>query len=423
MTDLRRATELCEFCPKMCRFACPVSEVTAREALTPWGKVSLAALAGRAPDTSAALAFAGCTGCLRCQTYCAHGNDVPAVLYAARATAVRAGSAPEPWAAVAKQMTAMGHAEAADLLAVHRRIAAEEGSGRSASRSHATPTSTSTPTSTATSTSPSTPGWAPTSPLRPLRAVAGAAAAWLRPPPDPVPLRPILFAGCDALAAGGVVVREALAVAGALDAPLALAPESALCCGLKLAEAGHVELFAAHAAQVRAALLGPGRRPGPIHAVFLAPGCARAVRERWPALPAGSRVEHVTTYLSRALSAHPDARERPPMPGAAAYHDPCELARGLSELTAPRALLAAAILELREPVRCGTDASCCGAAGLLPRTLPGVAAAIARDRASELDQCGAPAVTASPACAAALGAEDVVSVLARWLGVAVERSA
>jgi glycolate oxidase iron-sulfur subunit len=140
-------------------------------------------------------------------------------------------------------------------------------------------------------------------------------------------------------------------------------------------------------------------------------------------LPDGSRVEHVTTYLSRALAARPDLRERPPLPESAAFHDPCELARGLSELTAPRALLAAAVEELREPLRCGADTACCGASGLLPRTLPAVAAAIAEDRREELQRCGAPAVTASPGCAAALGAEDVVSVLARWMGVAVEQPA
>jgi len=92
VTSLTRALELCVFCPKMCRFACPASEVTSREAFTPWGKVSLAALAGRAPDESAALAFAACTGCLRCQTYCAHANDVPALLYAARAGAAQGAS-------------------------------------------------------------------------------------------------------------------------------------------------------------------------------------------------------------------------------------------------------------------------------------------------------------------------------------------
>ena len=135
------------------------------------------------------------------------------------------------------------------------------------------------------------------------------------------------------------MVREGLAVARAVGAPLTLVPEEALCCGLKLVEAGYPEMFAAHAARVRSALVGAGRRPGPVHLIFLSPGCARAVRERWPALPDGSRVEHVTTYLSRALAARPDLRERPPLPGTVVFHDPCELARGLSELTAPRALL------------------------------------------------------------------------------------
>jgi Fe-S oxidoreductase len=381
VTDLRRAAELCEFCPKMCRFSCPVSEAAKREAFTPWGKVSLAVLAGRDPHPSAAEAFGACTGCLRCQFYCAHANDVPAVLYAARATAIRAGSAPAPWSAVATRMAAAGHAESADLAAVHAAIAADE------------------------------------------------ARASSRPAADQVPA-PLLFAGCDALAAGGLLVRQMLAVARALGAPLSLAPPAALCCGLKLAEAGHPELFGAHAARVKAAVTTPPRpqrerparlrrAPGPraVHLVFLSPACARAARERWSPLPAGSRVEHATSYLARALSARSELRERPPLPGAVTWHDPCELARGLSELTAPRALLAAAVEEVREPARCGADASCCGAGGLLPRTLPEVAAAIAAERRAELEACGAPAVTASPACSASLGAEDVISVLARWLAV------
>ncbi len=406
MTDLTRALELCVFCPKMCRFACPASEVTSREAFTPWGKVSLAALAGRAPDESAAIAFGACTGCLRCQTYCAHANDVPALLYAARAGAVRAGSAPRAWAEVARRMSSAGHAEDVDVREVLRRITEEEATATPTTSATATPTPTPSRTGTATR----------------LRAVAGAVTALLRPAVQPGMGRPMLFAGCDALAAGGKVVREAIAVARVAGAPLGLAPEGALCCGLKLVEAGHPEMFAAHAAGVRIALLGGSRSPAPVHLVSLSPGCARAIRERWPALPDGSRVEHVTTYLSRALAARPDVRERPPLPESAAYHDPCELARGLSELTAPRALLAAAVEEVREPLRCGGDAACCGANGLLPRTLPAVAAAIAEDRREELERCGAPAVTASPGCAAALGAEDVVSVLARWLGVAVEQA-
>jgi Fe-S oxidoreductase len=346
---VRRAQELCEFCPKMCRFACPVSEATGRESLTPWGKVSLAALAGREPDASSAMAFAGCTGCHRCAVYCAHENDVPGILYGARAAAVRAGVAPQAWTELPARFSARGHGEVQDIAAVRRRL-----------------------------------------------------------PVGPPATEALLFAGCDALAQGGHEARDALFVASRLGAPLSLAPEGVLCCGLKLLEAGHPELAEAHAARVRGAL-PRGRRP--LHLVFLQPGCARMVRDSWP-LPDGTRVEHVTSYLARALASMPESSRPPPLREAAAWHDPCGLARGLAELTAPRALLSAALGEFREPARCGADTSCCGAAGLLPRTMPDVAARLAEERKAELQ---GPAVTSSPACAAALGATEVVSLLARWL--------
>ena len=347
LAAVRRAQELCEFCPKMCRFACPVSEATGREALTPWGKVSLAALVGRQPDAAAALAFAGCTGCHRCAVYCAHDNDVPAILYAARATAVRAGVAPQAWTGLPARFSAQGHGETQDLAAVFAGLRTGHGDA-------------------------------------------------------------LLFPGCDALASGGAEARDALFVAKALGAPLGLVPEGALCCGLKLQEAGHPELSAAHASRVRG-LLG---RSKPVHLVFLAPSCAQSVAEHWD-LPEGSSVEHVTSYLARALAALPERSRPPPLPETFVWHDPCALARGLRELTAPRALLAAAVDDFREPPRSGVDTSCCGAGGLLPRTLPEVAAKLADERKAEL---GGPCATSSPACAAALDATELVSILARWLG-------
>ena len=344
---LHRAQELCEFCPKLCRFACPVSEAEGREALTPWAKVSLAAISGRAPDASAALAFAGCTGCHRCAVYCAHDNDVPGILYAARAAAVRAGVAPEAWTELPARFAAHGHGETADIGRVYETLRTGHGDA-------------------------------------------------------------LLFPGCDALTQGGQEAREAFFVAKELGAPLGLVPEGALCCGQKLVEGGHPELHAAHVARLRAALV-KGRKP--VHLVFLQPGCARSALELFE-LPEGSRVEHVTSYLARALAALPERSRPPPLDESFVWHDPCELARGLRELTAPRALLAAAVTQLREPPRSGVDTSCCGAGGLLPRTLPAVAARLAEERRAEL---GAPAVTSSPGCAAALGAAEVVSVLARWL--------
>jgi len=347
VTALQRAHELCEFCPKLCRFACPVSEAEGREALTPWAKVSLAALSGRDPDASAALAFAGCTGCDRCAQHCAHDNDVPAMLFAARASAVRAGVAPSPWSELALRFAARGHGEPGDLGAVRRSLPVTRGEAT-------------------------------------------------------------LLAGCEALSRGGQEVRDALYVADKLGVPLKLAPEDALCCGRKLLEGGHPELHAAHGERVRG-LIVRGRRP--VHLVLLDPGCAAGVRDHWT-LPHGSRVEHITTYLARLLVAMPESERPPPLPETLVFHDPCALARGLRETIAPRALLAAAISAFREPPRCGVDTSCCGASGLLPRTLPDIARKVADDRRAEL---GGPAVTSSPACAAALGATEVVSVLARWL--------
>src|SRR5262249_16872621 len=108
------------------------------------------------------------------------------------------------------------------------------------------------------------------------------------------------------------------------------------------------DLHLAHAARVRRAL-----GPKPLHLVFLSPSCAKSVQE-WP-LPEGSRVEHVTSSLARALAALPERSRPPPLPETVAWHDPCALARDLSELTAPRALLSAAVKEFCEPPRSGID--------------------------------------------------------------------
>lgn len=97
MSDKRKLTllpqrerefENCGYCPKLCRSACPVSEAEKREALIPWGKMTLTWYSARgelAPnDEVAALAYA-CTGCLRCTEWCDHRNPVSDTLHDARA--------------------------------------------------------------------------------------------------------------------------------------------------------------------------------------------------------------------------------------------------------------------------------------------------------------------------------------------------
>jgi Fe-S oxidoreductase len=97
LDERRAALETCGYCPKLCRAACPVSEVTGSEALIPWGKMTMTWYAARgdleADRDVAALPWA-CTGCLACRERCEHQNPVAPTLRAARAVYRARGLAP-----------------------------------------------------------------------------------------------------------------------------------------------------------------------------------------------------------------------------------------------------------------------------------------------------------------------------------------
>lgn len=100
MSDgLRAIVETCVFCPKLCRWACPVAEAEGRETVTPWGLMTLLddVRRGRALDADVGDAWAHCTRCGRCQQVCKHHNDVPRAMLDARAAAVEAGVSPPAW--------------------------------------------------------------------------------------------------------------------------------------------------------------------------------------------------------------------------------------------------------------------------------------------------------------------------------------
>lgn len=82
------SSTLCAYCPKMCRFSCPVSEAESRETVTPWAKMSILYLAWQGQmDTdheSVVRALEACTGCGACVEQCAHGNPVAETLFTAR---------------------------------------------------------------------------------------------------------------------------------------------------------------------------------------------------------------------------------------------------------------------------------------------------------------------------------------------------
>lgn len=380
------AAERCTFCPKLCSSACPVSRETANEALTPWGKMTLLsttverapeplglpgrleALAQRARrllegtasrplDADGAEAFYACTGCLRCRTACDHATDVPGALYEGRAHAVARGLAPAAARAVAELFERQGHAQPGDVDAALEPI----------DRTH--------------------------------RAPAGATG--------------VLFAGCEAPLAAPQSVVAALSAARRLGAPIGVL-RGVPCCGRPLYEAGYRDAFADHLTAVWDAL-------GPREVVVLSAACARALVEwsREVGVEPRGPVVHATTYLARRLGPETQA---PTLSWSVAYHDPCHLGRGLGEYEAPRRLLEAALgAPVREAAEYRADSDCCGASGLLPRTFPAAARAMAMTRADALRAAGAPRVaTACPSCRGALrGAGldvlDVVEIVDAWL--------
>jgi Fe-S oxidoreductase len=126
MLDERRAAlETCGYCPKLCRSACPVSNVEASEALIPWGKMAITWYAARGdvkPDQELSLLPWGCTGCFACRDRCEHKNPVAETLRAARASYGDLGFRP-PGAVAAESRR---RARAGRLRKVARKLSTED---------------------------------------------------------------------------------------------------------------------------------------------------------------------------------------------------------------------------------------------------------------------------------------------------------
>lgn len=236
LAPAERSLELCVYCPKLCRAACPVSNAEPREALIPWGKMSTTYFIARgdAPldAAHAALAWA-CTGCRGCQQRCDHRNDVSDTLTQARAALFTQGVAPN-----AVMQVASGFAEH-DALASEATSRLRERLGHEASASaQATPLLVGC-------------GYTMRQPSEALDA-ARAAARLLGEPVRPV---------------GG-------------------------CCGLPLLHAGDSEGFARAASAMAARL---SHRPS----VVVDPGCAVALRKHYPALSLTPRVSLLIEHAAR----------------------------------------------------------------------------------------------------------------------------
>jgi fumarate reductase (CoM/CoB) subunit B len=312
-----------------------------------------ATTAGAPLGEGGARALYACTGCMRCRSFCRHENEVGFALFSARQLALEAGQAPE-----GARSTLATFAERQNPFGQSLAEAVE-------------------------------------------RHPAGG------------PVRFQLFTGCTALAKRPQLVEDALAVADAFSAPMAVCRASARCCGYPLYAAGDMAGFKAHARSVADALV-----PYP-ELVALDPGCAYTLRVVYPrfGITLQSQVKTFTEVLDERSGHLP---RKPPILEKVAYHDACHLGRGLGEYDGPRRLLALAAERTIESVASREEGGCSGGGGLLPRTMPDISVDVARREAVASAPGGETLVTACPTSSrmferAGRKATDLVSVLRRWL--------
>jgi Fe-S oxidoreductase len=357
MDHHEQAYTYCAYCPKMCRFACPVAEATQSEAHSTWGKMTAAHLAAqgtRALDEQGAKAVHACTGCMRCKSFCKHENLVGPALFAAREGTARGGHQPKGAASTLATFSQAQNPFGDDLSAL--------------------------------------------------------VATWR----SDSPVRYPLFPGCSSLVKAPQLLEDTLVVSRAFGAPMGVARVAARCCGYPLYAAGAHDAFREHAKATAEALASV-----PELAV-LDPGCAFTLKAVYPefGVPLETRVRTVVEILEENLGHAP---QKAPLDETVGYHDACHLGRGLGQYEQPRRLLSRAVAGVQEAPSLRAEAGCAGGGGLLPRTMPEVAAEVARRQAMEIGgPAGASPVTACPTSRrmferAGKKSSDLMSLLRRWV--------
>ncbi len=152
---------------------------------------------------------------------------------------------------------------------------------------------------------------------------------------------------------------------------------------------GSDEVVASHARRVAAAFARHGVR----EVITIDPHTTNMLRSVYPKLVEGYDVR-VRSYLE-VLAEHA-GEARAPSAGRAVVHDSCVFARYEGVLDQPRRLLAAAGVEVLEPLQSGRHTWCCG--GPAESLYPEKAAAVAGERVAQLSAVARDCVTMCPIC-------------------------
>lgn len=340
-------TEGCRYC-WMCRQACPVGQVTARETYTPHAWALMIESVARGQITwnreSADVMYA-CADCGLCQAHCVTDQPLPLAINQARTAIARAGSAPAVVYALEKTLRAHGNAYGASSPV------AAPSTGR-------------------------------------VALFVGDVATRLRP---------------EAIDSAKVL----LAAIGITPVIVGLGRSSGLLANTLGLEDAAVDLAKAVVADVNASGAAEVLVLGPADKWTFTTVFAERLGVTWPADVA---VREVSDVLAEALAAG-RLRFTPVDAGPYAYHDPCQTPRLGRTRPGPRALLAAAYgaANARDLFWREHRAHPCGATGGLDLTHPGVAAQMADARLADASSAGAVWIaTDEPQCAHQLAGRDSV---------------
>lgn len=345
-----KGIDTCTPCPKLCRWACPVAEVEARETVSPHALVVLSGFVKRgltSAETAGSLPY-HCTFCGACTEACLHKNDVPLLMSLARNRALDGHISPEGAREVRGHFGVAGNPQGTSLH--HAIEAASESAGLALEASPAT----------------------------------------------------MYFPGCRTLESAPEIATAFLRASRLFGiSDVGVSRESASCCGLELFWAGDLEGFRSHAERF-------ADRVRDVETIAVHdPACAHglSVRYRDVGVALRPRVVHISEFLDERLRSTRSLSRVSGVSERVAYADSCSLSRGMRIMDAPRRLLLratdAAAVEL--PGLRGLDVDCCGAAGLLPATVPATAFAMGQARIRAFKESGAERLAMfSPRCAAHL---------------------
>ncbi|MFC1888359.1 (Fe-S)-binding protein [Thermodesulfobacteriota bacterium] len=342
LDEYRWQIEMCTFCPKMCRFVCPVADAETRETVTPTTRqtfLNLLRTGHLTLDEELSGLFYECTNCLTCRTYCEHEIEVPISMNAARAIAVERDLIPNELRNFIETFREAGSPFGADLAGRLREVI-------------------------------------------PDRYIVEEAQV-------------VYFAGCSTIEQHPKMIGDAFELFEKLGIDYISAYSGdAQCCGYPLLVLGDVEGYE----KIRKGIAESLDRYR--HVVCACPACAYMLKAlyREAGLLETVKVEHISEFLAKRVEGT-GSKGRIERLDSVFYHDPCYLGRYLGIYDAPRRLIHDVCgIDVSDFPRDRDRAGCCGGGGGLTVSNPDTALKIAERRMEALTESGGTVVTACPSC-------------------------